>query len=173
MTRIIAINGPPRSGKDTLADYIFRGLKDKNVNCAITSLAEPLYKSINLGYLYGDLTLDEMKQDPYFRALITKFAEGCIKPVFGETFFVYETVKTIQNIYNHCDVVIVSDLGFPIELEVLEVYYPVDIVRLEKENVSFVNDTRRYIGKHKYTVTNNSTKDNLRKQAEFIIKDYI
>lgn len=171
MTRILAINGPPRAGKDTLAEHLFIGLTNEGVRCAVTSLAEPIYNSLNLEYLYGDLTLDEIKKDPSFRNFITRFAENCVKPIFGETFFVCETVNKINK--SNYDVVIISDLGFPVELEVLEVYYPVDIIRLEKENTSFNNDSRRYVGKHKYTVTNNSDKEALRKQAEWIIKDYI
>lgn len=174
MTRIIAINGPPRSGKDTFAGLLSYALNQQSPkSTGKVSLAEPLYRSLDVRYVYDYQTLDAIKTDPTFRKLITNFAEGLIKPLFGEDWCVSKTITTINELYGNCRYVIIPDLGFEVELKLLEEYFVVDIIRIEKEGTSFDLDSRSYIGTPKYTVTNNTNLGGLMEQANSIAKDYI
>lgn len=175
MTKIIAINGPPRSGKDTFAGLLSYALNRQSPkSTGRVSLAEPLYRSLDVRYVYDyQKNLDDIKTDPTFRPLITKFAEELIKPLFGEDWCVSKTVDTIDELYGNCSYVIISDLGFQIELQVLKQYFEVDIIRIEKEGTSFDLDSRSYIGTPKYIVTNNTNLGGLMEQADMIAKDYI
>lgn len=145
MTRIIAINGPPRSGKDVLARYIRSHVHPDTATVIILSLADPLYRMLDLDYIY-DKSLDEIKQEEKtFRPLITKFAEEIIKPNFGQDFFVRKLVNDIKSRTNKVDFVIVPDLGFQIEYDILAENFHVDVISLSREGCSFDGDSRSYV----------------------------
>lgn len=100
--RLLLINGPDRSGKDTLADLLSVSLERQGEIVKIVRLADPLKAAA--AALHGlpiDFVWDERKEDPLDelngkspREVWVSLAEECIKPCWGPEFF----AKTTKNI---------------------------------------------------------------------------
>jgi hypothetical protein len=100
--RIILINGPDRSGKDTLARLLSVSLERQGEIVEIVRLADPLKAAA--AALHGlpiDFVLDERKEEPLDelngkspREVWVSLAEECVKPCWGPEFF----AKTAKNV---------------------------------------------------------------------------
>lgn len=157
---IIILNGPPGSGKDSIADYLVQNnayrkfqFKERLFELAlsISGIDEEEWFD-----RYEDRTFN-MKEEPWKqlgglsqRQFLIKISEEWIKPVFGKNYF---GEILAEKIHDHIikslsilDDVVISDSGFLEELKpVLEVPAPKLLVRLYSKGCSFKGDSRNYL----------------------------
>ena len=158
MSKVIILNGPPGSGKDTLADlieerdgFVHMKFKDRlyEIGAKIAELPLGGYK-----WLCTDRSTKELGtfvlggKSP--REHLIWVSEEVIKPLFGEDYFgkyldlqAYEPLEDGNN-------VVVSDSGFVKELEPLAYNcswegVSIHVIRLHRGGYSFEGDSREYI----------------------------
>lgn len=154
--KILFLNGPPRSGKDTAASY----LHDK-YGAYTTKFAKALKEATHALYGLGALPDDHFevsKSKPnkvFFgltpRQAYIKVSEELVKPVLGKDFFgqvMLETCKRAEG-EGH-DLIAISDSGFADEAQPLIDYFGPEQVYLvhiyaESRGCTFENDSRSYI----------------------------
>lgn len=167
MKQVIALAGPPHVGKDTIADMI-----QQMVLSTKLAVAMPMrfagFALLNEDYsdeLYAQLKETQLEEfnGMNFREWMIDFSENYMKPKFGKEIFGVLATRAISNA--PFKTVVLSDSGFYEEqMEIVNYVGSARYlyVQLERENTSFVNDSRRYIGFvdpdiQVITVTNDST----------------
>lgn len=188
---VVGFNGPPRSGKDTLA----RMLKEyaESVGTSIpfveVSLSHPLRK---LAYtMTGNENLDldgpdyerfkETKFDRFGvtgRQLMIDVSERFLKPCYGQSVMA-DLLMTQYPIDTSC-VLLIRDNGFQCEMDPIlqEVggnnFF---VVRVQREGTTFDGDSREWVYHPSYqcnlTVHNDSDLDSLRFKAELIFHNLV
>lgn len=164
--KIILLNGPPGSGKDTLAQAI----QDCNPGYTHLTFKEKLIEltlviySLNIDkqWLFSDRVTKDAPT-PLFKGLtprqaLIKVSEQVIKPNFGSDYFAKALVTKIENIErNTCGKdsnIVVSDLGFQSEIDSIQKnllsYVTIEVVHLIRKNYSFQSDSRSYIYSDNY-----------------------
>jgi hypothetical protein len=158
---IIWFNGPPKSGKDTCANYI----RDKlgADYCLHIKLADPINNALRGLFSYIDeetwIELRESKKDAKVDILMNKslrdsfisFSEDWAKKFYSPDIFgliaaerIRLAIKQNKNIHT----VVFSDSGFVEELlAVKRVISHANhyLIRIHREGYSFVNDSRSYL----------------------------
>lgn len=152
MSKVIILNAPPASGKDTIASILAR-----DFDCAMSGFKDPMFKiaSAMLGQenykqfiaFYNDR---EQKEKPHdilggksCRDFMIWISEGVIKPMFGNDHFGKLASYSIEGAES---VVVFSDGGFPDEVKTLVGEgHEVHLVRLWRSGYSFGGDSRDYI----------------------------
>jgi hypothetical protein len=144
---IILLNGPPRSGKDTVADILSRTFSYEK-----KSFALPLKRAI-ASFFNKDLAwLEDNKDNPIsnpttYRDLLIGLSEDVIKPKLGLTFFGKLLADEVSNSAAH-DFVI-TDCGFTEEVHefISRLYnqYQIHLWRITRPGCSFTNDSREFI----------------------------
>lgn len=163
--KIILFNGPPRSGKDTTTDELQRALVyASNVVAHKYKFAGPMKRALKAFFDLSDedfIRLFETKekdvpQDCFFgltgRQVLISFSEDWAKKLFGKEvmgLLAGQQIKSICERYkNHEPVFVISDCGFPEELEGLAKFYDKDkmvIYRLKRDGTSYEGDSRNWI----------------------------
>ena len=190
MKKIFLFNGPPGSGKDTIANIFKDIVKDVYLYKMAYPLKEGSHKLLGL---VGSLEeLEPIKENPINFGLLDDFvennhhlikplkliddsidlrqfyihlSENVMKPLFGNDIFGKLAVQYITQSKNKF--VAISDCGFESEVKPLIEHYGKDnfvLVRLHREGKSFANDSRNYIdisGVQTYDVQNNGTMEEL------------
>ena len=154
MTKIILLNGPSGSGKDTLADAI-EDYRTKKIK-----FAEPLRRlviaALNLDNTdQAGIWLEHNKNVPNDslmgmtpREYMIWMSEKCYKPRFGKAVFgriAVDRIRVFDSIY---DIFTVSDSGFDSEAQVLVDEFGsnnIMLVHLHRDGCTFMNDSRSYI----------------------------
>ena len=153
----IALNGPPRSGKDTIANII-----DERFELAITPVIRKilimpcrLATYAFLGVRYDDAHYEANKDIPQkvlggrtIRQFMIDIMEQHIKPSYGEDFAVRSLVNSLGTAIHLPGICVISDLGFQIEIESLEnAFAPERVlcVQLERNGLTFEGDSRGYV----------------------------
>lgn len=171
--KIIFLNGPPSSGKDTLANHLVNTYE----NVVKTKFATPLkeaahtllgidYPTIEPEYLlnttYEDLyeyAKEETSPDFFNltpRQFYIKLSEEFLKPIGGQGVFGYIWLRRNRAFLDNADLIIVSDCGFLHEIEPIikhvQPIIPDDIthnkcvlLRLHRADCNYSNDSRNYI----------------------------
>lgn len=152
-TRVIILNGPPRSGKDTLAKHLttmFSHFHHKEFKSQLYKLLQVIY-SLTDGQLQSIIKDEDNKENPNelldgksLRQALIYISESIIKPNYGKNYFGKSASKNL--VLNEVNVF--SDGGF-ID-EVLELTKVVDkeditIVRIHRDGCDFSKDSRRYL----------------------------
>lgn len=153
MSKIIFLNGPPRSGKDTL------GLK-----LALSVPWVRLYKLISPAedfvravwripkedfHVYREAHKNEplsMFAGQSLREVFIRFSEQFMKPQFGSGIFGQLALRRLGQLAD-LEVLVVTDSGFVEEAIPLATHYGVSNclkVELEREGCSFKGDSRSY-----------------------------
>lgn len=155
MIKILILNGPPRSGKDTA----FKGIKEAyDDKIERIKFATPVKEACHvlLGNEYGEDEFEDEKDtpSPYFfnvspRKFYIELAEH-VKKVFTQEFFGYVFLRRYRwKGYEQRDsILIVSDCGFNEELEPLKRFFdPTELclVRIHREGKDYSKDSRGYI----------------------------
>ena len=160
---VVLLNGPPKSGKDTIADALVQSVGPlwsanyklssvlKATAKAMFSLSDTQYKALErpenkdkkgTAKSYGVLT------NKSWREVLISLSEDYIKPTYGKDFFGCAAAKALNTFsssgYSH---VFISDSGFREEAETLVTMCPTcnfTLVRLHRAGTNFSNDSRSY-----------------------------
>lgn len=156
MTKIILLNGPPGSGKDTAANFFHDEYGAYHTKFA-KALKEATHALYGLGALPDDF-FESTKNKPnavFFglspRQAYIKVSEELVKPALGQRFFgevMRETCK--RAVADGNEVIVISDSGFAEEAQPLIREFGVANVRLlqihaEARGCTFEGDSRSYI----------------------------
>ena len=155
--KIVLFNGPPGSGKDTLANGL---VKDSIQRGGVAKFAAPLKAGVPAFYGISQERFDfwdscqEEKKKPRDELLGLSCRQAQInlsevygKPVHGDSFFGEIMLAKLQGAVN-TDYVAISDSGFRPEAEVqVEIFGPTEIflVRIHRDGTNFDEDSRDYI----------------------------
>lgn len=156
----IAFNGPPRSGKDTIADLI-----DEEFALRITpTIRKSMVMPVRLaafamaGLLYSPDEYERIKDEPLavfdnhsIREFMINLMENHIKPCYGEAFAAKSMIQSLGTSIHLPGICLVSDLGFQIEVAELESAFGMErvlVAQLERDGVDWGNDSRSYVKAH-------------------------
>lgn len=155
--KLLLLNGPPGSGKDTVANAIknYGQMSGLNVsNVVVKKLASPIksaYPAL-LG-LTNSAELEPLKDEVYLgvprgiRKLQIALSEDVMKPIFGQDIFVQVLTKSVRCLRKEV-LCIISDAGFTNEFKYLFYRTPrinFLTLRLSRGITSFDGDSREYI----------------------------
>lgn len=152
MATIIALNGPPGSGKDTAASALSQRFQAFHYK-----LSHPLKVAIPalLGIEDRKVELENHKDEPMgvlfgksFRELQIELSEKFIKPVLGQAALASIAVQNIRNHIGPGRMCVVSDLGFQHEVDPLIRLVGkrnLLILQLVRDGCDFSKDSRSYV----------------------------
>lgn len=155
MAKVIILNAPPRSGKDTIAK-----LFEENHNFPIVSFKRPMFNiaSCILGETAYQVFIEvydtDLKDSKKFdflggmtcREFMIWISEEIVKPKFGNKHFGWLMSEALEEMSEDCNTFICSDGGFPDEVEALiDFGHEVHLVRMHRDGFNFDNDSRDYI----------------------------
>ena len=152
MKILILLNAPPKSGKNESVigiDFSELGLTVEEISFAeyIKDKAHELYGLYDIPYDHYEDVKDEPHKDFHGktpRQAYIHTSEVVLKPKYGKDVVVMETRKRIIN--SKADIVIVTDLGFDIELDVsAQLDYPTLLLRISRDGYTFEFDSRKYV----------------------------
>jgi len=173
---VILLNGPPRSGKDTVALYLekqynFEHLQIKEILVQTTvklfDISRELWdekyethKEIKLDYLAifrgGPFSGELHKFSP--REALIYVSEHIIKPVYGEGIYGKVIANKVGKSKDEKSFVI-SDAGF--DKEVSEIVKKVGeknvyVIKLSRKGYTYANDSRNYLTKESGVISKNT-----------------
>ena len=182
MQKIILVNGPPSSGKDTLADYMERAFGAEHIK-----FAAPMYNAIpqlfNLSPLTWKILYEEAKEIPQKslgnhspREAMIWLSEQAMKPHFGIDIFGKLLANSLPRYEK--ELFVISDSGFAPEAQVvLDGLGPdrILLLRLQRQGCDFSQDSRSYINLdcETHDVGNDGTLDDLYKRVGELIKPFV
>lgn len=182
--KVVLFNGPPRSGKDTLARMLAEKLDKQRVTTPVreVSLSMPLreiaYATTQFAAQMDGPDYEFFKNMvfPEFggidgRHLMISISEDWLKPKFGSRVMA-DMLMARQAIQMFDGVMLVRDSGFQCEIAPLIERYGVDnvyLVRVHRDGCSFDNDSREWVNLpnsiQQMDLYNNGTLDDLRAEA--------
>jgi len=156
--KIIAFNGPPRCGKDTTSNLLADYIKNRSERLLFRrALSMPLRLMVfgAIQQQYSEQEYERLKDQviPALGVTMRQFqidiSEKLMKPVYRSDIMPLLMIQSVPSDARAFDpLVIVSDLGFPIEVSSLALHVGVEnlaIVRVHREGSNFNNDSRRYV----------------------------
>lgn len=196
MKHLFLLNGPPHSGKDTVADYLCELLGMDRVRAQHCKFAEPLKAATValLGVFNGRLPgtdwgrYDPVKDEPHPdcfgktpRQVAIAVSEELCKPLWGQGFFGELAAREIKDSLDYTDVFVFSDCGFQPEVDALLLNLPKDhewtvhLWHIYRPNTTFLGDSRGWIN-HAGTalprsILNVGSKDDLKIEILQAIKE--
>ena len=185
MKKLLLINGPPRSGKDTFFRFVCRQIQ----SCAEYKMARPLRDIFGalfcMNWIEQDIILEEKKDEVIQefsmtpREILIMISEEWIKPAFGDHFLGVIGKARIRKMKE--DVIVITDSGFDYEIEPLVDEFGYDnvyLVQLSRPDSTFENDSRSYIKTDTVKPTNIAIINNNGDLAEYknkitaVLKDF-
>ncbi len=155
----ILLNGPPRSGKDTVSLEIQSRMDAVQFPSLLRSLSMPMRLAgfAMLGKPYSESEYEAIKDEPReifnggtLRQWMIAFSEQFIKRHYGSDFWGLSLLSGLPNT-NLLGLLSVTDLGFFEEYAVIAEQFGADkvlVVQLEREGYSWGNDSRDYVFGH-------------------------
>lgn len=174
---IVGFNGPPRSGKDTIAEMLADKMDKAGVTLPVKfeSLSLPLrhiaYSVV--GRIYDESTYEAFKQEWFEqlgtdgRHLMIDTSESFLKQCYGIDVMARLLIERNKDFEG---VLLIRDCGFQIEVDPLENWVGIEnlyMVQMFREGCDFSNDSREYVhtrGKM-HQIYNDSDLDHLRTEA--------
>lgn len=170
MGKIILLNGPPSSGKDTAAKFIRRWYNHEakkdgqgfSHHCMLDRMSMPIKRAFagTMGLPIdedGNVQPWESKKEeivPQFgvsyRQWQIDFSERFMKPLFDEAIFGKLLVARIRRRFEKriANLVVVPDCGFTVEIQTLYHFFPQEdilLIRPHREGFTFAGDSRSYV----------------------------
>lgn len=166
--KIVFLNGPPRSGKDTAAGFILQAMTRRHVSVKIYHFADMLKEAAHRisGLSLPPTAFERCKDEPnpnlplkpdakpprhYTpRELYIMVSEEWIKPKFGRDFFGKLLCREIERDWHSGGenlIAVIADSGFQEEARPIIESFEAEnciLTRLFRFNTSFSNDSREY-----------------------------
>jgi len=155
MNKILILNGPPGSGKDTIALALSKAMRAKhlefktplhNIAMAMTGLSPFHYFNI-----YNNREIKEIPHDALLgfspRGFLIHISEVMCKPVFGNDYFGQMAADAVENSID-TQTCVFSDGGFPDEVNVLANRFGKEnifLFHIYRQDTNFDNDSRDYV----------------------------
>lgn len=185
---VIGLNGPPRSGKDTMADLLIRELDDKTTQPVIRiPLSMPMRQMTfgALGMSYSVQTYERIKDQPIaalngstLRQFMIDVSEKFMKPTYGQRIWLRLLVEALPLVrQSGPGILIIPDIGFQHEIDFLSEYFGphnVALIQMRREGHTFQGDSREYVespNQFTFTIHNNHDMENLTAAASHIIRN--
>ena len=156
---IVGFNGPPRSGKDTLAEMLANQMDKAGVVSLVVpeSLSLPLreiayamtgWQGARDGFTYEAFKTEVFPQfgNRTGRQLMIDVSERFLKAIYGQT--IMADLLIARNSGIGSAVLLIRDCGFQCEVNPLESWVGVEnlyMVNLFREGCDFSNDSREYV----------------------------
>ena len=160
--KVILINGPPGSGKDTAAKLISYALPSVRDLKLSKPLKEAFIKLLQLDGESADLLLGKDKDskisglnDMTPREVLIELSEHFCKPLFGEGFFGKIAAHSMRSIPSR--VVTISDAGFDVEVKPIFdkfLYKDIYLIELHRKGRDFSKDSRSYLDRTQFSPKN-------------------
>lgn len=163
--KIIFLNGPPSSGKDTGANYLFKNIKDMR----LFKMSHPLKTSLAEFFSLNRFDAERYKDDPNHPVIIDhegmpwtwrqvqiSLSEDWAKKQFGEDVFGRLAVAYLLNSKTTARYTTISDSGFKHEVgPIIKTFGPGNclLIRLSREGCTFEGDSRSYLELDNFGVT--------------------
>lgn len=154
---IIGMNGPPHSGKDSVANALAAIIEDAGGQQPLRmALSQPMRETVFslAGLFYDDPTYERTKDEPQeifhgrtIRQEMIELSERHVKPRLGQDFWARRADVSIKQWDDSC--AIISDFGFEAEARFFNARYDamnVLVVQLYREGCDWSKDSRGYVG---------------------------
>lgn len=157
---IVAFNGPPRSGKDTMARMLAEHMDSQGVYLPLieTSLSTPLrrlaYQMVGREYIPETYEAFKLEVFPQFnnatgRQLMIDVSERFLKPCYGESIMANMLLGELAEIgFPQDGIVLVRDSGFQCEVNpLIDAVGPDNlyVVRVDRAGCTFDGDSREWV----------------------------
>ena len=157
-TKYIVLNGPPMSGKSTIARELSQYMNERHIETVSDSFAAPMkhYISTALGMQYASMPKDAPRAELSgysVREFLIDLSENYIKPRYGDGVYGRWLSHRIGRIQPSPSFVICDDGGFTDEVDALGAGKAI-IVRVNRPGKDFSNDSRSYLDNPHYTFDN-------------------
>ena len=161
--KFLLVNGPPRSGKDTMGGVLERLALQQTPNVLSTKLAKALKEMAHdalcpvkgLDHWVFEAEKDKPRPDLYgrtWREVYIAFSEKFAKPLFGEGYWARVLLDEVDEAdQDHpLDYVIVTDCGFQTEVGVIREWaeergHEVVLLKMHRAGCDFSKDSREYV----------------------------
>jgi hypothetical protein len=179
--RIVLFNGPPHSGKDTVAKALAMQLDAASIRVQLVAFSMPMRLAVAalLGKEYSLKWYEEEKDkvqelsNRTIREMMIDLSEGHVKPSYGNDYWVKAALAGVDP---NAQIVLVTDCGFFEELAYL--YFnrnPLDhmLVRLERDGTDWSKDSRkplRYEAFHEMILENNGKVQDAATKIRYVMK---
>lgn len=196
-TKILFLNGPPASGKDTLANHLLDSLVSEGIPCEHFKLARPLREiliaTVNaLGSeTFSDDAVERLKDTPIpalggvtGRRLMIGLSEDLLKPLGGLQLFgevCANSIAATQDMLTSADdrfVAVISDSGFREEAIPIAARFGAENcvrVMLKRAGTDFAGDSRSYWdpipGVIDIVTWNDGTTEWLKRKADLVVAE--
>jgi hypothetical protein len=157
--KIVFLNGPPHSGKDTAAEMLLQ-----NFPGVIRKFAAPLKQSAAgmLGETVEWIEANKDKPDPRLngetvRSFLINISEKLIKPLYGKQFFGKCMVGELDKLVGNTEFVFITDSGFFDEAIPVVNAFGVSnclLVQVRRPGKTFEKDSRSYWQMHDLRLVN-------------------
>jgi hypothetical protein len=167
---VIGMNGPPRSGKDTLAHGLAAIIEDKHeIQSQLLALSQPMRDTVYamLGLQYSQTHYEQNKDSSQpglhgatIREAMIAVSEEHVKPRYGREFWNH---ALWNRIWPDCKVLIITDYGFQFEPEWFEGLVGAEnhlTIQIHRTARTYAGDSRSYVtSENMLLVTNNGILD--------------
>lgn len=151
--RIVFLNGPARSGKDSSGRALVRAIDGAQVVKMATALKSGTHALFGIRDVTSE-AFEAVKDEPraeFFgktpRQAYIYVSEECIKPAFGPEFFGRVLAQSIRRLRD-CRLAVVTDSGFAGEAMPVVREFGADnalLIRLHRPGYGFAGDSRSHI----------------------------
>ncbi len=141
--KVYLISGPARNGKDTIGDFLEKEYKKRNIKVCRTQISKYLKQYVK-DYFGWDGSEETKPRD-----LLQQLGTDVIREKLGkERFFVDRTIEDIDILQHFFDVMIISDIRFPIEITAIKDAFD-DVVSINVKRINFETELNTTQQKHK------------------------